>query len=331
MDYLAAVHAQAQLLAAAGETIRAGLADLDLAPWRTGSLGVVAMGAAYHAAHAFVAPLRGTGRRVHLLSAAELLADPVPDLADAYLAVSQSGRSRETVAAMLAVAGRPRLGITAARQVPLAASVDAVLPMGPIDDSPIYTAGYTVTMQAYSLLAGALGVPARDPRWEAVPDMVERVLAHARPAVARLARRLSNVPCVDFVGQGAHLAAAAEGALLLREGARLPSACMDTYQYLHGPMEPLDDGLACIAFGDGREVELARAVAATGAAALLVTTAAADEAENLAVLRLPMADPGPLAVLEILPIQLLTWELAQGRGLGIEGFRYQQADTKLEA
>ena len=34
------------------------------------------------------------------------------------------------------------------------------------------------------------------------------------------------------------------------------------------------------------------------------------------------------AVLEILPVQLVAGELARDRGLGIDGFLYQQDDTK---
>jgi fructoselysine-6-P-deglycase FrlB-like protein len=330
MRYLETVDAQGRTLGEAAPAVRAALAELDLAPWRRGSLGVVAMGAAYHAAHAFVTELRRAGRRAHAVSAAELLAEPVPDLADAYVAVSQSGRSSETVAAMRAVPGRPKLGVTADPAAPLSAVVDAVVPMGEFEDSPIYTVGYTATLQSLALLAEALGVPGSGPDRDRLPGLVDRVLADARPVVDTLASRLPGVSAVDFVGAGAHLSAAAEGALLVREGARVPGAAMDTYQYLHGPMEPLQDGIACVIFGSGREVRLARDVAATGALALLVTTAQVEPAERLAVLRVPEVAPLHLAVLEILPVQLLTWELAQANGRGIEGFRYQQADTKLD-
>ena len=43
-----------------------------------------------------------------------------------------------------------------------------------------------------------------------------------------------------------------------------------------------------------------------------------------------MGSPLATAVLEILPVQLLGWELAQRRGLAVDGFRYHQDDTKLD-
>jgi hypothetical protein len=36
-------------------------------------------------------------------------------------------------------------------------------------------------------------------------------------------------------------------------------------------------------------------------------------------------------VLEILPLQAMAWRLADDRGLSVDGFRYQQDDTKLES
>jgi glutamine---fructose-6-phosphate transaminase (isomerizing) len=341
MEYLEAVHGQAENLAAARKTVRAAVGDLDLDPWRRGTVGVVAMGAAYHAAHAFLAPLRAGGRRAYPVSATELLPEgaggAVPDLADVYVAVSQSGKSRETVTAMELAAGRPRLGVTNEPAAPLSAAAEAVLPMGSGEDSPIYTNGYTATLQALGLLADELlrvpAVPAGS-GWDELPHLVDRVLAEARPVVDAVSERLYGVRVVDFAGQGPHLAAAAEGALLVREGARVPSSGMDTYQYLHGPLEPLEPGMACVLFGDGREVSLARDVAATGAVALLVTrsdvAAGVPPADNLFVLPLPAAGPVQRAVLEILPVQLLTWNLALARGIRIEGFRHQQADTKLD-
>jgi len=56
-----------------------------------------------------------------------------------------------------------------------------------------------------------------------------------------------------------------------------------------------------------------------------------DAAENLTVLALPEAgSPLAQAVLQIIPRQVLAWRLASDRGLAVDGFRYQQADTKLD-
>jgi hypothetical protein len=35
------------------------------------------------------------------------------------------------------------------------------------------------------------------------------------------------------------------------------------------------------------------------------------------------------AVLEMVVVQRLGWEVAQGRGLAVDGFRHRQSDTKV--
>jgi len=76
----------------------------------------------------------------------------------------------------------------------------------------------------------------------------------------------------------------------------------------------------------------ARDVSALGCRTLLLTTRSdVDAAENLTVLALPEAgSPLAQAVLQIIPRQVLAWRLASDRGLAVDGFRYQQADTKLD-
>ena len=51
---------------------------------------------------------------------------------------------------------------------------------------------------------------------------------------------------------------------MLRESARVLTAGHETYNYLHGPMEPLDPQTACLVIGDGREIRLAQDVSALG-------------------------------------------------------------------
>ncbi len=133
------------------------------------------------------------------------------------------------------------------------------------------------------------------------------------------------------MASGSSLATAGEGALLLREAARAFTAAHETYNYLHGPMEPLHSSAGCVVVGDGREVRLAREVSALGCPTLLITTRAdVDAGERLTPVRLP-EPPSALAgtVMEILPLQLLGWSLASRRGLRADGFRYEQDDIKL--
>ena len=118
--------------------------------------------------------------------------------------------------------------------------------------------------------------------------------------------------------------------MLAREAVRLPAACLDTLQYLHGPLEVAEPGRGCVLFGSGREVQLAADLASYGASVLLITRASMLSTRNLSVFRIPEVPDAITPILEMLPVQLLIHRMAGSRGLAAEGFRHEQEDTKLE-
>ena len=322
MDYYEAVAAQPARLSDSATAVRAAINDLDLWPWRAGVLAVVSMGASHHAGHAFAHRLSRSGRRVVNISASALLDTGRGDLADCYLFVSEGGRSRETIEAAQLADG-PRLALTNAPSSPLAEVVDAVIALNHGEDSKVYTIGYTATLQALGLLAQSLdGVDEADD-WSRVASQVADRAASKAPS-------LLGVASIDVVGAGASYASAAEAALLLRESARIATATYETYQYLHGPMEPLSETSGCLLFGDGREVSLARYLADAGVRTVLITTQEVPAGPGLSVVTVPDVPAMSRAVLEIVPVQVAAGALARTRGLAIDGFRYHQDDTKVD-
>jgi fructoselysine-6-P-deglycase FrlB-like protein len=322
------VTAQPEVLARSAAAVRSGLAEVS-ALQGDELVALVGIGASEHIARSAAAAWRAAGMRAVAVPASELMSQDGP-LADVYVALSESGRSAETVAALSRVGGR-RVGITNEPGSPLTEVVDEVLILDSGPDSPVYTTGYTATLQAVGMLGDHwLGTTGE---WAALPGHVRSVLELSEPVVDTVAKHFDQARIIDVVGSGTASAAAGEGALVLREAARAHTALHETYNYLHGPMEPLDAQTACLVVGDGRELQLAADVSALGCQTLLLTTSSdVPAADGLTTLTLP--DPGaPLgqAVLQILPIQALAWRLAKDRGLRVDGFRYQQHDTKLES
>jgi fructoselysine-6-P-deglycase FrlB-like protein len=331
MDYYEAVASQPLNLERSAQNVANLLGEVDLQPWRDGLLAVASMGASSHAGNALVNRLARHGGRAVNFDASELIAlGPAPALADSYVFVSEGGRSRETIAAaQLAPPGR-RLGLTNCPSAPFSEVVDAVIGLGHGPDSPVYTVGYTATLQAFGILAtGIDGIDDGDD-WNALPESVSATLGSLSDQATSVAASMNQLTSVDFIGYGPSYAAAAEAALLFRESARMCTATYGTYQYLHGPMESLTPSQGCVIFGDQREVSLARYLALIGIPTVLVTTGDTDEADHLTVMRIPEAAPISRAILEILPAQLVAGELARLRGLGIDGFRYHQDDTKID-
>jgi fructoselysine-6-P-deglycase FrlB-like protein len=254
------------------------------------------------------------------------------DLADCYIFVSEGGRSREPIAAAQSLRrDAARLGVSNEGGVPLAEVVDELITMGHGPDSRVYTIGYTASLQAFGLLAASLDRAAEPYDWACLPDLVASVLDDLSPRALHIAEALHDVSSIDVAGTGGSRSAVAESALLIRESTRIPASGYDTYQYLHGPMESLGDRSACVLFGDGREVALAEYLADAGVRTVLVTSQPVGERERLLTMRLPAALGAARPIIQILPVQLIAAELARLRGLHIDGFRYHQDDTKIDA
>ena len=63
---------------------------------------------------------------------------------------------------------------------------------------------------------------------------------------------------------------------------------------------------------------------------LLITEASVEPTRNLPIFRMPEMPDTLAPIVQILPVQLLTYRMARYRGLSADGFRHEQDDTKLE-
>lgn len=330
MNYWQIVATQPAELARSAAAVERAVGGLELDPWRQGTLGIVAMGAASFAAQAFGQRLARHGRRVVWVEASELVAlGAGADLADAYIFVSEGGRSRETIEAATNVQPGRRLAVTNSPQAPLSDAVDAVLDLGHGEDSKVYTVGYTSMLQGFAQLARALDGVDEGDRINALPELVAAELVRAALIADEAARLLDDAVSVDVVASGSDRTTANEIALLLRESTRTSTTAFETYQYLHGPMESLSPERAVILVGEGREVTLAAYLAGQGVPTVLITS---SDARPDGVLVVPTSDGPPLtrAILQIVPAQVIAGALARRRGLAIDGFRFHQDDTKVE-
>mgnify|MGYP005816286347 CR=1 FL=1 len=328
MRFLDGIVTQPTALERSRQAVSAALAGLPR-PGPDDVIALVGIGASEHAARGAAPVWRAAGVRAFPVSAAEVDAAPRGAGADFSVLISESGRSTETQRALEAMDVTRCLAVVNDPDSPLARATPHVLHLGSGEDSPVYTTGYTATLQALGMLADHWAGRTHD--WSELPSLVDHVLKDARNTVEEVAESFGHACIIDVVGGGVSQATAGEGALLLRESARLLTAAHETRGYLHGPMEPLDEKVACLVVGSGREIRLAQDTAALGCRTLLITTSSEVVASgSLSVLRLPSAgSPLAQAILEILPIQRLAWAVASARGLRVDGFRHVQDDTKL--
>ncbi|MEU9191938.1 SIS domain-containing protein [Streptomyces hundungensis] len=245
---------------------------------------------------------------------------------DLLIGVSQGGRSSETIAAFRAARDVPTLAVLNVTPSPLGQLADLTVDLGNEPDSYASTVGFTATVVALDLIAGAVAGRTDDP-WDGIASRVAAVRARATEVVGALRARAARCVAADCVASGASRVSAEEAALLLREVPRMPAAASVTRNYLHGEMESAGNTLHLV-FGDGREVELARSLSSAGHLTLLITTQDVEVAENLGVIRLPRTAPSVRVVLETVVVQELVAALSEERGVPIESFVFANDDTK---
>jgi glutamine---fructose-6-phosphate transaminase (isomerizing) len=329
-DFRQAIHRQPENLRAAAEAFAQALDGVDVRALCAGTIVLSGIGASAHALIPAMLALRAAGRRAFAVSAAELGEDSAARLGDAFVLVSQSGASAETVDALEHLGGAPVVAISANGDSPLARAADLWLPLGPLPDTPVATLSYTATLQALGMLCDALlGTDASDSAWDRLPDLAAEVLEHTDSACEKLAARFSAVRALDAVGGGPAHASAGETALLAREALRLAATGMETREYLHGPLEAVARDFGCVVFGRDREQGLAAELGSFGATVALISDTAPQEIDGVHVIGLPRVPRLAAPILQILPVQLLVEHTARRRGLEIAALTRHQQDTKV--
>lgn len=328
-DFRDAILRQPENLRGGAEAFREAIAEADLGGLRGGTLVLAGIGASAHALIPATLELRAAGARAFAVSAAELQTDRARDLADAFVLVSQSGASVETLDALARVEGAPVVAITANGDSPLARAADVWLPLGPLADTPVATLSYTATLQALGMLCDALlQRTGHDRPWERLPELAAGVLRDSDAKAREISPGFAQARALDAAGGGHAQATAREAALLGREALRLAANGMETREYLHGPMEAVGPEFGCVVFGREREQRLAAELASFGAAVTLVSDSAESDIEGVGVIGLPTVDRLAAPILEILPMQLLVEHTARLRGLSIGALQRHQQDTK---
>ena len=208
-----------------------------------------------------------------------------PREADALVVVSHEGDTPLTLEAARSFAGRRWL-VTGKAASPLGSMCEEVIVATPaVEESWCHTASYTCAIAAIAALRGD--------DISGLPGALETALAAERWPVSEHERYL-------VVGAGVAWPTAQEAALKLREGAHVAAEAHHTEQLLHGHLAAIDEFVrAFVLVPDGRAGE--RALDAVAALREL----------GVAVTSLPCVHP----VVDIVPFQLLTVDLAEARGV----------------
>jgi len=259
-------------------------------------------GTSWHAANHGAWLLRAAGVEAWAIQPLDAALDgPQPQAGDALVLLSHTGikrysaelreRARAAGVATLAIGGIDRPGVD--------------LPTVERESSAAYTASHLGALMRLAQLAAELGAPLGD--LQAVPDAVAAELERPSRGVAVPERLL------EYTGASANAWTAAEGALKVRETARLASEGLMVEQLLHGPAVALDarDALVCLD-GGGPGAERLEEVACTVEAggATVHRIAARELGEQLSIFPLTVA------------VQRIALEAAEALGTDPDAFGY---------
>jgi glucosamine--fructose-6-phosphate aminotransferase (isomerizing) len=261
--------------------------------------------------------------------------NPVIEPDTLYIAVSQSGETFDTLAAVQEVkrkGGRVLgvvnvVGSTIARECGRGIYLHA----GP-EIAVVATKTFTCTAVAFALLAIHLG-RLRDlstasgarliKALEALPGQAQQIL-DAEPQIAAVARAIADSRDAYFVGRAAGLAVALEGALKLKEVSYLHAEAYPASELKHGPLALIDRETPTVVVLPrddlyAKNLSTIAEIRARGGPTYVVTQPGAPlPVEVEGVIEVPKSEPELDALLLNIPLQLLAYHVALAKGRDID-------------
>ncbi len=284
------------------------------------ALILTGMGSSFHALHPLLSDLVEHGYPAVAVETSELIHGQRGwlSMGPLVVAVSQSGRSAEIVRLLDDFQGAaPLLAVTNTPDSPLATRADAAILIRAGDERSVSCKTYVASLAALRSLGDIL--------CERDPLQSRRELGSAAPLADLYLKRwkdhaggflelLEGVRHMFLLGRGASLAAAGDGALIVKEAARFPAEGMSCAAFRHGPLEMLGDGVLSMIFAGDPETRdlnrgLLRDIRERGGRAEWVGEDAA-----FAPCALPATPLSIAPILEILPVQMATLALALRAG-----------------
>ena len=253
------------------------------------------------------------------------------------IGISQSGETADTLAAMRLACqkGAPTIAITNMMGAQITREADAVLytraglEMG-VAATKTFTAQTALVFLLALRLAEARGtLPPEEitsilRELQALPDQISAFLDSSHP-ITEIAERHHRKPFFLYIGRHIGLPVCLEGALKLKEISYIPTDAYSAAEMKHGPIALLDETtpVVCVATDSHvyeKVLSNIQEVRARGAQVIAIATDGNEAIQHFAddVVYVPRTHPFLQAILAVLPLQLLAYEIARLRGLNVD-------------
>ena len=296
---------------------------------------IVACGTSYYAGllgEYLIEELAGLPVDVQLASEFKYRDEPL-GRGTAVLAISQSGETADTIAALKKVEdyGMLRLGVVNVVGSSVARLTDAGVychagPEQAVASTKAFIAQVTVLLQIALRLGRGdqqLYKPLLE-ELEALPDKAASVLKQA-PAIEKLAGRYQQYRDFLFIGRGHGFPAALEGALKLKEISYVHAEGYAAGEMKHGPIAMIDPTFPTVAIATGTNLlekmySNIEEIKARKGPVLAIATEGNKEIAKLAddVIYIPPTLPQTAALLAVIPLQLFAYYIAVKKNLDVD-------------
>ncbi|PKL96589.1 MAG: glutamine--fructose-6-phosphate transaminase (isomerizing) [Gammaproteobacteria bacterium HGW-Gammaproteobacteria-8] len=306
---------------------------------KTRAIHILACGTSYHAgmvARYWIEALAGIPVMVEVASEYRYRTPAVPD-GTLMLAISQSGETADTLAALELASERRyigRLGICNVPESALTRICDhSLMTRAGLEIGVASTKAFTTQLTVLLLLSAALAREhGADPaRLRTITAALGQIAQQAREVLAldqtieQLATRIADKSHALFLGRGAEFPIALEGALKLKEVSYIHAEGYAAGELKHGPLALVDEDLPVIVSASSNHLlEKLRSnlheVRARGGQVIVFAdrNVTLESSDGVEVIKLPIAHSVASPILQVLPLQLLAYYVGVLRGTDVD-------------
>lgn len=314
-----------------------GISDDELC--KVEKIHIVACGSAYHVGMTGKYIIEGLAQiPVDVDVASEFrYRDPILQKGDMVIVISQSGETADTLAALRETQkkGFKVLGIVNVVGSSIAREANSVMYTwaGP-EIAVATTKAYSAQLTALYILAlkfARVKVIMKQNQYESMltclqhlPDQIELLLGQ-KEKIQYLANRYAGSKDIFFIGRGIDYAISLEGSLKLKEISYIHSEAYPAGELKHGTISLIEEGSLIIALATQpklyqKTISNMTEVRSRGAKVMAITFESNKLMEKAAdyVIYIPETDPYFANSLAIIPLQLLAYYIAIGKGYDVD-------------
>jgi glucosamine--fructose-6-phosphate aminotransferase (isomerizing) len=262
--------------------------------------------------------------------------NPLVNIDDVMFVISQSGETADSLAAMreAKAKGATVLGLVnvVGSTIPRESDGGVYVHAGPeigVASTKAFTSQLTVLALISLMLARQRGMPKEDGmvlarELASLPDKVKHILENSEPIKA-IAQEFKDTKNFLYLGRGANFPVALEGALKLKEISYIHAEGYPAAEMKHGPIALIDENMPVVFIAPKdaiyeKVISNLQEVRARRGRIIAVANEDDREIESMAefVIRVPRTYGFFGPILNIIPLQLLSYYIAVARGTDVD-------------